>query len=106
MGCLIKVMDEEFEVNLKLIVDTPNSMTFGDTYEGLENIWYKFESDEDGNISILANSDGYEHLARFFLKMARTNKKDGYHSHHPLEFLSEEFYPELTIEYTENFDKE
>ncbi len=38
--------------------------------------------------------------------MAKTNKNVGYHSHHPLEFASEVFYPELTIEYSEKVDNE
>ncbi len=61
-------------------------MHFADTYAGLDRIWYKFESDEAGNITLFANPDGFEHLARYFLKMARTGKRVGYHGHHALEY--------------------
>jgi len=84
-------------VNLILTSDTPNSMNFLDTYEGLKDIWYKFSADVDGNVELWANSDGFEHLARYFLKMARSGKNSGYHAHHKLEFRSDHEYPELTI---------
>jgi hypothetical protein len=90
-------MSETFDVQLTLTVDTPNSMNFLDTYEGLTNLWYKFETDKDGNITLLANAEGFEHLARYFLKMARTGKENGYHAHHELEFNGKKLYPELTI---------
>jgi hypothetical protein len=64
-------------VNLMLTSDTPNSMNFLDTYEGLEEIWYKFSVDVDGNIDLWANADGFEHLARYFLKMARFGQEYG-----------------------------
>jgi hypothetical protein len=47
------------KVELEPTADTPTSMHFRDTC--------------------------FEHLARFFLKMARTDKANGYHSHHTLE---------------------
>src|SRR5215471_3753037 len=84
-------------VHLTLTSDTPNSMNFLDTYEGLNDVWYKFSADADGNINLWANSDGFEHLARYFLKMARSGKNVGYHAHHKLEFASQQEYPELTI---------
>jgi len=91
-------MSETFEVRLTLTRDTPNSMNFLDTYAGLNRIWYKFESDPSGNITLSANTDGFEHLARYFLKMARSGKHPGYHAHHSLEYgggpVDE---PELTI---------
>jgi len=91
-------MDDTVEIRLTLTRDTPNSMHFADTYAGLDGIWYKFESDAAGNITLLANSDGFEHLARYFLKMARTGKRVGCHGHHALEYgsLANEG-PELTI---------
>ncbi len=94
-------MKEKFQVNLNLTIDTPSSMDFADTYEGLKYPWYKFESDEDGNIFLNANSDGFEHLARYFLKMARTHKNIGYHAHHSLELGGDSFSPELTVIYSE-----
>lgn len=91
-------MDEMIDVHLKLTRDKPNSMNFEDTYSGLDRIWYKYESDEAGNITLWANPDGFEHLARYFLKMARSGKMLGYHAHHPLEFgQSGRSGPELTI---------
>jgi hypothetical protein len=60
-------------------------MHFGDTYTGLQNPWYRFEPTPEGGVNLWANPDGFEHLARFFLKMARSEKVDGYHSHHTLE---------------------
>ena len=75
----------------------PNSMNFEDTYSGLADVWYKFEVDPKGNVTLFANADGFEHLARYFLKMARTGKKNGYHAHHTLEFGRLPEGPELTI---------
>jgi hypothetical protein len=92
-------MNDTFEVHLKLTIDSPNCMNFLDTYDGLDNPWYRFTTDGVGNVTLLANPEGFEHLARFFLKMARTNKGPGYHSHHSLEF-GKAGYPrhgELTI---------
>jgi hypothetical protein len=73
-------------VQLDLTDDGPDRMDFEDTYEGLEDIWYRFSVNEQRGVSLLANADGYEHLARFFLKLARGAKSPGYHSHHALEF--------------------
>jgi hypothetical protein len=87
----------DLQVNLTLTSDTPNSMIFLDTYAGLNDIWYQFSVDGYGNISLWANSDGFEHLARYFLKMARSSKNPGYHAHHKLEFGSDLENPELTI---------
>jgi len=90
-------MGDTFEVNLTLTRDKANSMNFEDTYAGLGDVWYKFESDASGNVTLWANPDGFEHLARCFLKMARTGKANGYHAHHSLEFGKEPEGPELTI---------
>lgn len=90
-------MSDTIEVHLTLTRDQPNSMNFEDTYAGLNDIWYKFEADASGNVIVSANADGFEHLARFFLKMARTGKYPGYHSHHNLEFGKHQSEPELTI---------
>jgi hypothetical protein len=79
-------MDETIEVRLTLTRDKPNSMNFKDTYSGLDRIWYKFEADPIGNVTLWANADGFEHLARYFFKMARSGKSLGYHAHHRLEF--------------------
>jgi hypothetical protein len=77
--------------------DGPNSMTFEDTYRGLDNIWYRFSADS-GHVELWANPQGFEHLARYFLKLARGDKAPGYHSHHALEFGGEHDYnAELTI---------
>ncbi|MFZ0477756.1 MAG: hypothetical protein WAL71_01310 [Terriglobales bacterium] len=91
-------MSDTIDVHLTLARDKPNSMNFEDTYFGLTDVWYKFEVDANGNVSLFANADGFEHLARYFLKMARTEKRHGYHAHHTLESgkLPGES-PELTI---------
>jgi hypothetical protein len=94
-------MSDTIEVHLTLARDKPNSMTFEDTYSGLEDVWYKFETDGDGNVTLLANADGFEHLARYFLKMARTGKRHGYHAHHSLEFGTLPETRELTITFFE-----
>ena len=73
------------KVELELTADTPNSMHFADTYEGLRNPWYRFEPTTDGGVNLWANPDGFEHLARYFLKLARSGKVGGYHAHHTLE---------------------
>ena len=92
-------MSEAVVVHLDLAADGPNSMRFEDTYGGLENIWYRFSADAHGNVELWATPDGFEHLARYFLKMARGAKEPGYHGHHSLEFGQEPVYsgPELTI---------
>ena len=91
-------MNNKIEIRLTLSRDEPNSMDFRDTYEGLDNIWYKFEVDGTGNVGLWANADGFEHLGRYFLKMARSGKYDGYHAHHNLEFgVRDDSGPELTI---------
>ena len=61
-------------------------MNFVDTYAGLDHIWYKVEMDAKGNVDLKANADGFEHLARYFLKMARCQKNPGYHAHQGVEF--------------------
>jgi len=94
-------MKNSIEVQLSLTRDTPNSMNFEDTYSGLEDVWYKFESDMAGNVTLYANADGFEHLARYFLKMARGGKNHGYHAHHSLEFGEEPQGPELTIMFSD-----
>src|SRR5215472_3325988 len=90
-------MSDMIDIRLSLTRDQPNSMDFRDTYAGLIDIWYKFEADAVGNVTLFANADGFEHLARFFLKMARSGKYHGYHSHHNLEFGKHQSEPELTI---------
>ena len=90
-------MSETIDVRLTLTRDKPNSMNFEDTYAGLPDVWYKFEVDPKGNVTLLANADGFEHLARYFLKMARTGKNIGYHAHHSLESGMLPEGPELTI---------
>ena len=91
-------MSETIDVHLTLTRDKPNSMTFEDTYAGLTDLWYKFEVDPKGNVTLLATADGFEHLARYFLKMARSGKNIGYHAHETLEFGAlPDGGPELTI---------
>jgi hypothetical protein len=90
-------ISETIDVHLTLTRDKPNSMHFEDTYAGLANVWYKFEVDSGGNVTLFANADGFEHLARYFLKMARTDKNVGYHAHHSLEYGIYPEGPELTI---------
>ena len=94
-------MSDTIQVHLTLTRDKPNSMNFRDTHSGLDDIWYKIEADAAGNVSLWANADGFEHLARYFLKMARTGKNPGYHAHHTLEFGKRESAPELTIGFCE-----
>jgi hypothetical protein len=94
-------MGDTIDVQLRLTRDKPNSMNFQDTYTGLGDIWYRFDVDANGNVTLRANADGFEQLARFFLKMARTGKKPGYHSHHSLEFGLRGPGPELTVIFAE-----
>jgi hypothetical protein len=91
------VMSDTIDVHLTLTRDKPNSMNFEDMYSGLGDVWYKFEVDAKGNVSLFANADGFEHLGRYFLKMARTGKTHC-HAHHTLEFgRTAGESPELTI---------
>ena len=88
-----------FRVELELSDDGPNKIDFMDTYGSSgESEWYKFEVDQDGSIYLNANKEGYEHLARYFLKLARTEKSEHFHTHHSLEFGQERNDgPELII---------
>jgi hypothetical protein len=72
-------------VSLTLSDDGPNTITFRDTYEGLANPWFRFQAEPSGSVALWANRDGFEHLGRYSLKLARTNKREGFHSHHQLE---------------------
>lgn len=92
-------MTDTVKVELELAVDTPNSMTFAELYEGLDDIWYRFSADAAGNVELWANADGFEYLGRYFLKLARTPKVSGYHAHSSLEFVGgpSTVGPELTI---------
>lgn len=94
-------MSQTIDVHLTLTRDEPNSMNFEDTHFGLKDVWYRFQADTNGNVSLFANSDGFEHLARYFLKMARGGKVHGYHAHHPLEFGALPQGPELTVTFVE-----
>ena len=92
-------MTNRIRVEFELEKDTPTSMSFAEVYAGLENIWYRFSADPAGNVELWATPNGFEFLARYFLKLARTPKVSGYHSHAALEFsegppMGE---PELTI---------
>ncbi|EKU96241.1 hypothetical protein Lepto7375DRAFT_0226 [Leptolyngbya sp. PCC 7375] len=97
-------MNRTFKVELELTDDGPNSINFEDTYEGLnDEEWYKFSVNEYDGILLQANQEGFEHLARYFLKLSRTGKSDTFHSHHALEFGQENYgEPELTIVVTKN----
>lgn len=99
-------MTDTVRVELELAADTPNSMTFADTYAGLDRVWYRFSADGDGNVALWATPDGFEHLARVFLKLARTDKAPGYHSHGPLVSgrAPTDTGPELTIGVTDTTD--
>jgi hypothetical protein len=79
-------MTDTAKVELEFAVDTPDSMTFAELYEGLGDIWYRFSADAAGNVELWANRQGFEYLGRFFLKLARTPKMSGYHDHSTLEF--------------------
>jgi hypothetical protein len=90
-------MSDTIDVHLTLTRDNPSTMNFEDTHCGLEGVWYKSEVDAKGNVSLFANADGFEHLAGYFLKMARTGKRLGLDAHHTLEFGKRPEAPELTI---------
>jgi hypothetical protein len=93
-------MPDQIHVRLDLSADEPNSVTYADTFDGLDSVWYRFSASPDGSVELWATPDGFEHLARLFLKLARGNKVAGYHGHSPLEFGMEPSYgdgPELTI---------
>jgi len=88
-------MASQVTVTLSLSDDGPGTVDFRDTYEGLANPWYRFQAQADGSVEVWANQDGFEHLARYFLKLPRTSKRDGYHSHHRLELRFAEDGPSL-----------
>jgi hypothetical protein len=90
-------MSDTIDVHLTLTRDNPNTINFEDTHSGLGDVWYKSEVDAKGDVSLFANADGFEHLARYFLKMARTGKRHGFDAHHTLEFGKLPEGSELTI---------
>lgn len=92
-------MSEKITVHLELSADGPNFVSFGDTHAGLSQVWYRFAADAAGNVELSATPDGFEHLARYFLKLARGRKESGYHAHHALEFGGDQYADgrELTI---------
>ena len=96
-------MSRTVKVELELAADTPTAMTFADTYAGLSRVWYHFSADAEGNVGLWATPDGFEHLARHVLKLARTEKVPGYHGHAPLESgrAPTGAGPELTIGVTD-----
>lgn len=53
----METVSDKIEVRLTLTRDRPNSMDFKDTYAGLGDCWYKFDSDANGNITLRANAD-------------------------------------------------
>jgi hypothetical protein len=95
-------MAKHVTVTLTLTEDGPNRLDFADTYKGLDHPWYRFAAKPDGSVDLWADREGFEHLGRYFLKLARTSKAEGYHTHHQLELKFGEDGPvlegpELTI---------
>ncbi len=78
-------MAGQVTVSLSLSDDGPDTINMRDTYQGLVSPWYSFQAEANGSVTLWANQEGFEHLARYFLKLARTPKHDGFHSHHQLE---------------------
>ena len=93
-------MTSTIEIRLTLSADEPNSVSYADTLEGLDAIWYRFSADRGDGVQLWATPDGFEHLARLFLKLARGKKVPGHHSHDPLEYgePDDDQGPELTID--------
>src|ERR1700733_322915 len=58
---------------------------------------------QKGNVSLFANADGFEHIAGYFLKMARTGKRHGLDAHHTLEFDKRPEAPELRLLLNPNY---
>ena len=73
------------KVDLALSEDGPLTMQFADIYAGLKRPWYHFDVRPKGDIELWANREGFEHLGRLFLKLARTKKDPTFHLHLPLE---------------------
>jgi len=92
-------MTDKVRASLEFTVDAPNTMTFAEINEGLDDVWYRFSADSEGNVELWANADGFEYLGRYFLKLARTPKISGFHTHSTLEFSDgpSTSSPELTI---------
>ena len=92
-------MEKELKVELVLQGDTPNSIGLRECATGLTLPWYRIAGESDGGATVFATPDGFEYLARLFLKLARCPKVKGYHLHTGLEFGREpaDGGPELTI---------
>ena len=90
------------KVSLMLSEDGPLTIEFADTYAGLKRPWYHVDVRPKGDVEFWANREGFEHLGRLFLKLARTAKDPRFHLHLPLEYHHErvqilENEPELRI---------
>jgi hypothetical protein len=92
-------MDKKFKIKLTLIADTPNSIGLEDCADGLKSPCYRITAHPSGEVTVFANPDGFEYLARLFLKFARCPKAEGFHIHEGLEFGHKppDEGPELTI---------
>lgn len=91
-------MAEKIEIHFTLTTDEPDSISFEDTYEGLDDPWYRIDVDKFGGVTLWANEEGFEHLGRYFLKLARGKKEIGFHSHHSMEFGEDSHSPpEFTV---------
>ncbi len=78
-------MAKTVQVALTLSDDGPSAVDLRDTFAGLKRPWYRVDVEPDGSVTLWANREGFEHLGRYFLKLARTPKVDGFHTHHSLE---------------------
>jgi hypothetical protein len=69
---------------LELNDDGPNAISVKDCHKGLSDPWYLVKCEEDGGVHLQANPEGFEYLGRYFLKMSRCHKVEGFHQHFPL----------------------
>jgi hypothetical protein len=93
-------MHSRIGIHLELVNDGPNAMSYQDCTRGLEEPWYSATGEQDGSVTLNANPEGFEFLARVFLKLARTPQPPGFHVHIPLvyqDYLHSDRKPELTL---------
>lgn len=93
-------MRKKIKIDLTLLDDGANGISYDDCASDLQEPWYRAYGDPDGSVALNGNPEGFEFLARVFLKLARCAKDKGFHIHLPLDYEEGLFSaerPEFTI---------
>ena len=80
---------KKIKIDLTLLDDGANGIGYHDCAADLREPWYRAYGDPDGSVALNGNPEGFEFLARIFLKLARCPKDKGFHIHLPLAYADE-----------------